>query len=494
MKKPTLIGVAAVGVAAGAIAARTGLKSDRQAETRPVPSPADPILEPNVDPQAFLDHLAQAVRISTVVYADRQRNDPADILAMHDFLKEAYPLIHERCRVEKVNDLSLLFTWEGTDTSADPIVLMGHMDVVPVEPGTEQDWLVGPFEGKTVDGELWGRGTLDDKGPLIATMEAVEHLVAAGFTPERTIILALGHDEEIGGAEGASNVAALLNERGVRPWFVIDEGGAVTDALPPLTTDPVALVKVAEKGYVDLELAATGPGGHSSFPPKTSTIGTLATAIRRLEAHPMPARVDVLRPFFAALGPRLDPRLRPILTNLGVTGPAVSRLLATKQETDVMMRTTTAVTMVSGGVKPNVLPQEAKAVVNFRILPGDSIESVIEHVRTVVGDGVAVQPIGEMRGEPSRFSSTDSSAWQVLRTSIEETFPGAVAAPWILTGATDSRYYSDFAEDIYGFAPFTGGMDALGTIHGTGERIRTSDAQTAVSFFCRLIRNAQPGR
>ena len=156
-----------------------------------------------------------------------------------------------------------------------------------------------------------------------------------------------------------------------------------------------------------------------------------------------------------------------------------------------MIRTTTAVTMVSGGVKPNVLPQEASAVVNFRILPGDSIDSVIEHVRAVVGDDIAVRPVGEMRGEPSRFSSTDSPAWETVRRSIEETFPEATVAPWILTGATDSRYYTDFAGDIYGFAPFTGGMDMLGTIHGTGERIRTTDAVGAVSFFCRLIRNAQ---
>jgi len=492
MKKSTIVGIAAAGIAAGAVAA----KASTSKRSRPTPVPAleefEPVTEPGVDGQAFLDHLAEAVRLPTVVYAERDRNDPADILAMHAFLRATYPLIHDRCRVETVNDLSLLFTWEGTNPDADPVVLMAHMDVVPVEPGTEEDWAVDAFSGIAVDGELWGRGTLDDKGPLIAVMEAVEHLVSTGFQPGRTLILAIGHDEEIGGAEGASHVAALLNERGVRPWFVIDEGGAVTDALAPLTTEPVALVKVAEKGYVDLELTATGAGGHSSFPPNSSTIGVLAAAIRRLETHPMPARVGVLRPFFTALTPVLDPKVRPVLTNLGITGPIVSRLLASSQETNVMIRTTTAVTMVSGGVKPNVLPQEASAVVNFRILPGDSVESVVEHVRSVVGDDIAVRPIGEMRSEPSRFSSTESAPWQIVSRSVGETFPQATVAPWILTGATDSRYYADFAGEIYGFAPFTGGMDMLGTIHGTGERIRTSDAAGAVSFFCRLIRNAQP--
>jgi carboxypeptidase PM20D1 len=306
------------------------------------------------------------------------------------------------------------------------------------------------------------------------------------------VILAIGHDEEIGGAQGAARTAALLRARGVRPWIVVDEGGRVTDALPPLTDEPVAMVKIAEKGYLDLELTATGEGGHSSFPPAESTIGKLAAAIRRLEDNPVPARVEVLGPFFSALAPKLDPRMRPVLTNLKVTGPVVSRLLSARPETNVMIRTTTAVTMVSGGVKPNVMPQEASAVVNFRILPGDSIDSVVEHVRATVGDDIEVRPVGEMRAEPSRFSSIESEAWDVMSRSIGETFPEASVAPWILTGATDSRYYGDFAGDIYGFAPFTGDLESLGTIHGTGERVRISDAERAVSFFCRLIRNAQP--
>jgi len=493
MKKATIIGIAAVGAAAGAIAAAGARRSAAAESSAPPPiAPPEPVVEPGIDTEAFLVHLAEAVRIPTVVYAERDRNDPADILAMHAFLREAYPLTHARCRVETVNDLSLLFTWEGTDANADPIVIMAHMDVVPVEPGTEGDWTIGPYNGETLDGELWGRGTLDDKGPLIATMEAVEPLMSSGFEPRRTVILAIGHDEEIGGAEGAARVAELLRDRGVRPWFVVDEGGMVPDQLAPLTGEPVAMVKIAEKGYVDVELTATGEGGHSSFPPAESTIGKLATAIRRLEDNPIPARVTVLAPFFAALAPKLDPRFRPILTNLKVTGPVVSRLLSARPETNVMIRTTTAVTMVSGGVKPNVMPQEASAIVNFRILPGDTIDSVIEHVRTTVGDGIEVRPVGEMRSEPSRFSSVESEAWEVMSRSISETFPEASVAPWILTGATDSRYYEDFAGDIYGFAPFTGDMESLGTIHSTGERIRTSDAERAVSFFCRLIRNAQP--
>jgi carboxypeptidase PM20D1 len=451
-----------------------------------------PVQEPGIDGQSFLDHLAQAVRIRTVSYEEHDRNDPAQILATHAFLRQTYPLTYGRCRVETVNDLSLLFTWEGTDTEADPILLMAHMDVVPVEPGTEEDWEVDPFAGEIVEGELWGRGTLDDKGPLVAVVEAVEHLLGAGFVPTRTVMIALGHDEEIGGSKGAKRTAALFLERGIHPWFVVDEGGWVVDEIPPLTNEPVALVSTAEKGYLNLELTTDGEGGHSSIPPKSTAIGKLAAAIDRLESNPLPPHVEVLEPQFAALGPRLDRRLRLLLTNLGLFGPIVAKVLTRRPQTAATVRTTTAVTMVSGGVKPNVLPQEASAVVNFRILPGDSIDSVTAHVEKLVGPDVSVTPFGEIRAEPSRFSSTGSGGWAVLERSIEETFPDAVVAPWVMSGGTDSRHFRDFAGDVYGFNGFTGDLESLGRIHGTGERIRASDGESAVSFFCRLIRNAQP--
>ena len=450
------------------------------------------MLESGVDGQAFLDHLAEAVRFRTVSYEDRDRNDPGDILALHAFLRDTYPLtMKEHCTVEAVNELSLLITWEGSDPELDPIVLMAHMDTVPVEDGTEDVWEVDPFSGEIVDGELWGRGTLDDKGPLIAVMEAVEHLLREGFEPKRTVLLAFGHDEELGGLHGALHTAELFRERGVTPWFVVDEAGWVLDEIAPLTDEPVALVATSEKGYLDLELSAVGVGGHSSVPPPSTAIGTLAGALQRLEANPLPTHIEVLKPQFAALAGRLSPLLRLMLTNLGLTGPIVHRQLLKDPMTAATIRTSTAVTMVSGGVKSNVLPQEARAVVNFRLLPGDTIESVTAHVERVVGPEITVEVYGDHPSEPSSFSSTTSDAWKVLSNSIEETFPEAVGSPWVLTGATDSRHFRGFAGDVYGFNGFTGDRELLGRFHGAGERIRTSDAELAVSFFCRLIRNAQ---
>ncbi|MCL1599718.1 MAG: M20/M25/M40 family metallo-hydrolase [Actinomycetia bacterium] len=491
MKWTTKIAIGAAGTAAvAATVATTRRGSEPRTADLSIRTRGVAVEETGVDGDAFLTHLAEAIRLPTVAFEEQERNDPQEILAVHEFLRTAYPLVHERFTVETINDLSLLFTWEGTDRDADPLLLMAHMDVVPIEPGTENGWDVEPFAGKVVDGYLWGRGTIDDKGPLIAIMEATEHLIQVGFQPRRTVMISFGHDEEIGGTQGARRVADALVERDVAPWFVIDEGGAVTDELPPLTTRSVALVKTAEKGTLSLKLTASGEGGHSSAPPSESTIGALAVAIQQLEKHQMPARVQLLEPMFAALSPYVDPKMRPILTNLRFTGRLVERMQSRSPVGNAGIRTTTAVTIVSGGVKSNVLPQEAYAVVNCRILPGDTIQNVLDHVRKVVGPDIAIEPYGEIGYEPGPVSSTESDAWHVLATSIEETFPEAIVTPWTWTGATDSRHFAAFSGDVYGFAPFTGSDGEFARIHGTGERVRTSDAERAVSFFCRLIRNA----
>lgn len=484
-------GVRVGALAMGAIAATAAVAAKIAARSNDVPSltPRRAIAasEPEVDGAAFLDHLGAAIRIDTTVFEDRGRNSNEPFLRFHDFLRETYPRVFEACEVEVVNELSLILRWEGVDQTADPLVLMAHMDVVPVEPGTEGDWRVGAFSGEIVDGHVWGRGALDDKGPLIASLEAVEHLLSANVVPARTVYLAFGHDEEIGGVQGGKAIAATLREHSISPWFVLDEGGAVVDGLPGFVTQPVALVKVAEKGYVNVEITAKGEGGHSSIPPDSTSIGRLARAVASLEANPMPPRIGVLEPFFDALAPILDRKVRPFATNLKMTGPMVARLLSRSPESDALIRTSTAVTMIAGGVKPNVLPQEASATINFRILPGDTVGSVLDHVRAVVGRDIDVEVVGEMRSQPSGFSSTDSAAWDVVRTTIEETFPEATVAPWILTGATDSRYYEGLAGGIYGFAPFTGDPEDRG-YHGTNERVRVADADRAVSFYCRLIR------
>ncbi len=488
MKRSTKVGLAIAGVTAAASAAALKLSSRTNDVPLEEPDRAEPFLEAGIDGDTFLANLGEAIRIDTTSYDDRSKIDYSAFEEFRAFLERTYPLVHETCEREIVGEHSLLYTWKGADEGLDPLVLMAHIDVVPVEEGTESDWSHPPFSGERSDGHVWGRGALDDKGPLIGTIEAVEHLISEGFEPKRTVLITFGHDEEISGHEGASVVASVVRARGVTPFMVLDEGGGVADDVPGITSEPVALVKVAEKGYMDVQLTALGVGGHSSMPPPSTAIGLLAEAVRKLETTPMPARLSAVEPTFKAVAPRMDPKVRGVLTNLKVTGPAVSKLLSRDPATNALIRTSTAVTVVSGGHKANVLPQEASAVVNFRIIPGDTVEAVLEHVRRVVGPDIEVTiPDGWEASEPSPYSSQDSDAWQALKAAVEETFPDAVVAPWILTGATDSRYWMDFSGDVYGFGPFR--MDVSGSgIHDTNERVREGDAVGAVSFYIRLIR------
>ncbi|HSQ37723.1 MAG TPA: M20/M25/M40 family metallo-hydrolase [Acidimicrobiia bacterium] len=441
--------------------------------------------------RALLDHLAEAVQIRTISREDRSLIDWAPFAEFHAFLERTYPLVHRELRREVVADHSLLYTWEGADPAALPVLLMGHLDVVGVEPGTEADWDHPPFAGERDEEYLWGRGSIDDKGSVIALFESVEGLLADGFRPDVTLHLAIGHDEEIGGTEGAAAVSALLASRGVRLDFVLDEGGAVVTGFLPGLNRPVALLGIGEKGYLNLELIAGGGGGHSSVPPPHTTIGLLAAAVGRLEAAPMPARLDVQGGFFAALAPAMGRVQGLALRHLDRLGPLVERRLSALPAGNALIRTTSAVTMIEGGVKPNQLPQSARAVANFRVIPGDTVDGVLAHARKVVGEGITVGRVeGGFSAEPSRLADTESASYRLVAETIEEVFPGAAVAPWIVMGATDARHYLPVAENVFRFSPFRFTPEDMSRMHGTGERMCLTDADGAVAFYRRLVMRA----
>jgi carboxypeptidase PM20D1 len=476
--------IAGAGVGAAAAAALRRRWAGRRAA-------GEPEVPPGSAGRAFLDHLAEAVRIRTISDEDRSRIDPGPFDEFHTFLERTYPRVHRQLRREVVAGHSLLFTWEGTDPVAPAVLLMGHMDVVPVESGTEGDWEHPPFAAERDERHLWGRGTLDDKGSVIALCEAVESLLGEDFRPDVTLYLAFGHDEEIGGGEGATAVAALLASRGIHLDFVLDEGGAVVSGLLPGVSSPVALVGIGEKGYLNVEMVAEGGGGHSSVPPRHTAVGLLAAAVGRLEASPMPAHLEVQAGFFAALAPALGGIKGLALRNADRLGPLLERRLAALPPGNALIRTTAAVTMIQGGVKPNILPQSARAVVNFRVLPGDTVAGVLAHARAVVGEEIAVRRIdGGFSPEPSALSDTGSASYRVVAETIGEVFPGTTVAPWIVMGATDSRHFIPVADGVYRFSPFRLSTEDLSRVHGTGERMRLADADGAVAFYRRLVMRA----
>ncbi len=449
------------------------------------------VTDSSISAQDVAQHLAEALRFQTISHEGGGQLNADAFLGLHQYLVQTFPKLHEKLSREVVANYSLLYTWRGRDDKRKPILLMSHFDVVPVAPGTESQWTQPPFAGQIADGFIWGRGALDDKLGVLGILEAVEKLVSAGYQPERTVYLAFGHDEESHG-RGAAAMAKLLGERGILFESILDEGGLITTGIIPGIAAPTALVAVAEKASVSVDLTVEADGGHSSTPPKQTAIGILSAAIKRLEDNPMPARISgAVERSFAYIGPELHFGQRMVIANLWLFNPLVRQQLAANPTSDATIRTTTAVTIIEGGVKENVLPPKARAVVNFRILPGDKVKDVLEHVRQTVSDSrVNIALHGDNPREPSRISSDDTQSFRLLQRTIVQIFPQALVAPNLSIAATDTRNYENLSDNIYRFAPAKIGADDLKRIHGTNERIAIDNYCDVVRFYVQFLRNS----
>jgi len=455
------------------------------------PQAAPMAVEP-LDTAALAQRLGGALRFKTVSYQDSSQFDAREFDGFQRYLRATFPRLHTALTLEKVNGYGLLYAWTGADPNLPPIVLLAHQDVVPVEPGTEGRWTEPPFEGRIAGGYVWGRGALDDKGSLVGILEAVEHLVAAGAKPRRTVYLAFGYDEEVGGRRGAARIADLLASRNVHPELVLDEGGALATGLVAGIAAPVALVGVAEKGYVTVGLTAQAEGGHSSMPPDETAVGMLAAAITRLEHQQMPRAIrGPTAAMFDYLGPEVSFGPRLVMANRWLLGGILERKFGATPQGNAMLRTTTAPTVLQAGVKENVLPSSARALVNFRILPGDSVESVVEHVRQVVHDSrIKVQPLEETMSNPSGVTSVDGEPFQLLARTIRQVVPEAVVTPWLVVGATDSRHYARLTPNVLRFVGTAIGKDDLRRVHGTDERVGVRAYADAVRIYLQFLKNA----
>ncbi|HSW04751.1 M20 family peptidase [Aquabacterium sp.] len=490
MLKRLLLGlIALVGVLAIAVAINTWRQGSRQLQVPAVQGVA-------VDERAAGESLAVAIRARTVSsYTDAKLN--ADqFQALHAHMTTTYPKLHAALKRELIGELSLLYTWQGSDASLKPIALMAHQDVVPIAPGTEGDWLAEPWSGTVREGYVWGRGSWDDKANLIAELEAVEKLVASGFKPRRTVYLVFGADEEVGGERGALQIAKLLQQRGVKLDFAIDEGLLITEGIMPGLKAPAALVGLAEKGSVSLLLQAKATPGHSSMPPAPgrSAIAQLSQAMQRVDAAPMPASLTgVAAQMFDAVGPEFEGFSRVALTNRWLFEPLLMRQLEKGQSTNAMLRTTTALTLMNAGNKENVLPGRAEATVNFRLLPGTSKDDVIRHVKQAIDDPAIV--VTELPGgfPASRVSSANSASYQTINRTVRELFPGTLVAPGLMLGATDARHFESFTDNVYRFSPIRAKAEDLSRFHGTNERISLANLADLIRFYHRLVQQSAGG-
>jgi carboxypeptidase PM20D1 len=370
------------------------------------------------------------------------------------------------------------------------LLLLAHFDVVDVEAGTHGDWKHPPFEATIADGSIWARGTLDDKCCLAALLEAAARTLTRGELPQRGLVLAFGGDEELSGRNGAGTIAARFKQEGRRFHAVVDEGAIVARGMIKDPAAPIALIGIAEKGFVNIAIEASGSGGHAAMPPGKTALGDVARAIAEVERRPFrPRLLPTIRDFFAALGRHASFPTKTIFSKSKLLWPVLSRALAAKPTTDALIRTTQAVTMAAGSAAPGVLPQRARAVINSRILPGETTEGVLDHYRALLAKHpveVSIAPEGDA-SEPILRSGTEHSAYRSLSELVARHFPDAIVAPYLVTASTDSKWYAELADATYRFVPIELGNDDLTGIHGTNEHIATDAYIKMIDFYTEFI-------
>lgn len=464
-------------------------------------------IEVPVDLDGAAQRLSQAVQFKTISNQDRSNFDEAAFHNYHQFIKESYPLVHKTLKREVLGEprqFSLLYTWEGKDPSLPPAVFMAHQDVVPIAEDSRDEWLVEPFSGDIKDGYIWGRGSLDDKNQIHAILEAAEMKIKEGFQPERTILFAFGHDEEVGGPEGAKHIADVVENRYEKIAFVIDESAPLTPGIFPGIRENTALIGIAQKGFVSLELSTSGVGGHSSMPPEETHIGVLSKAIAKVEDAKFPYKIhDAIRYQYRFMGPELGEENQELYkavafgSNDEMTEMEAKfiEVMSTNPVTRAMLHTTTAVTMFNAGVKDNVLPPGATAVVNFRPMPGDTPEVIIAHLKEVINDDrVSIRDISAST-PATNVADPNGEGYKLLEKTIRQIWGNdLIVSPFFVVGGSDSKHFQarDFAPDVYTITAIQlENTKEFEGFHGVNERILVKEYGRSIGFFYTLMDNLE---
>jgi len=445
--------------------------------TVPEPLPADAIL-----------HMSSAIQIATISPEDTLRIDSAVFNKFRVFLEQSYPLVHQQLSRTIIKGYSYVFEWKGSDSSLQPIILMGHYDVVPVEPSAIKLWTVQPFGGEIKDSIIWGRGAVDDKVAVISILEAVENLLRKHFKPVRTMLLCFGHNEESTGT-GAIAIVDYLQKKHIRAEMVIDEGGEITTGKMKDVQRPVAMIGIGEKGYVTFELAVEKPGGHSSKPEKETAIDILTSALHNLRSVQMPVKLTPpVKEYFARIGGVSGSFFNKLaLNNLWLFKSTVQNTLSSTPEGDAMQRTTIVPTMLESGIRENVIPTNATAVVNSRILTGETTMEVKSFIKQAIHDDrVTITIKGDFNTEPSALTDVHSAAFKTMEQAVYQTIDDVIPVPYVMLGASDSRNYRSISNGVVNFTPL---VNSKG-FHGIDERLPIKDFSRMFNFFSNIIRQA----
>lgn len=456
----------------------------RSANTPTGTSPKAPI--PGLpDADLAAKHLAEAVSFPTVTHRQWKHDDKEPFLGLHRFLAETYPLVHTKLEQLDAGALNLVYRWKGSDSSLEPALLLAHQDVVPASDAAE--WLYPPFSYQVHDGFVYGRGSFDAKGQMIALYEALEALLTAGHMPRRTWYIAFGCDEEVRGTEGAAKIARYFDSTGIRFAFVLDEGGVVASGFMPGIEWPIAVVGIAEKGDANIRITCTRDGGHSSTPDNPTALGILGAAIWRLESgRQAPVITTPVRMMLRTLGLHASFPLAVLLLNLWLFKPLVLLLFSANPTMNALVRSTCTVTMAHGSDAPNVVAKQAEAMVNVRLLPEKSTDRTYRWMAKRIRDKrVTMEVVAD--AVRSKVSRLDGNSFANLSEAIRTTFPQAIPTPYLMTGGTDALWYEQLSDHVFRFTPANMDNGELKRMHSRDERFSIGNLGKAMEFYMTLI-------
>ena len=436
------------------------------------------------DKDCAVTSLQKLVQCKTISHDDHTLEDDDEFEKLTAMLPELYPDIVKACSLQTIPGRGLLFHWKGK--SADkPSVMMAHYDVVPV---VEEMWEKPPFAGILEDGVLWGRGTLDTKVTMNASLSAANYLVKQGFVPENDIYFAFSGGEEVNG-EGAVNIVKFFAENGITPELVVDEGGAVVENVFPGVKEPCGMIGIAEKGMINVRYTVHSGGGHASAPLPKSPVTDLAKACRKIVDHPFKMHLTPpVAGLFDTLGRRSTFVYKLIFANLWCFKPVLDLICkGSGGEMNALVRTTTAFTQMEGSTARNVIPVKASLVSNMRLNPQDSVASAVEYLKKAVDDPTVEIEVLESH-EPSRISQVDCDSYRKVAAAVEATWDGCVTSPYLMVQCSDSRHYGRISDKVYRFSAMDLTKEERSTIHGNNERIRVETIHRSVEFYIRLLK------
>ncbi len=482
MFKKILLSLSLIVVIVGAIVAfRTFSAKSKQISLAAIPAPELP--------EKAVEHLQKAIQCATISFADSSTEKAKPFVELRNLIETAYPLVNKTMSREIVGGFSYLYKWEGKNPALAPYIFMAHQDVVPIEQSSRHLWKAEPFSGALIDNTIYGRGAIDNKCNLISILEASEKLLQQGFQPERTIYYVFGEDEEIGGYKGALPISKLLEARGIKAELLIDEGGIVTKEKVPGVTKPVALLGTAEKGYLNLEFSVQKKGGHSSMPDRETAVDILMAALTKVHDNPFPARFDkATQGFLDYLGPEMGFPSNMAFANQWLFKSLIIKGLDKAPPTRAMIHTTAVTTIINAGVKENVVPTMATAIVNFRLLPNDSAKVVIENIKKIVHDErVEIKIKNNHWTEGSTSPIVDGIGFQKINRIVRQTYDNVLVTPFLMIGGTDSKYFENVCDNIIKFSPV---LDPIG-FHTHDEQVSLESFKHSIWFFEQLIRDAR---